>query len=150
MNLSDLGKHTMRTRKRVGRGTGSGRGKTSGRGNNGSGQRKGKKIPYLGFKGGNLPYYRKIPKRGFTSPCPRIYEIVNLKDIARAVPDEKEITPETLKTANLIKNTRTPVKILAATAGKYSCKATVKADAFSSKAKTLIEQAGGKAECLKR
>ena len=62
--------------KRVGRGPGSGRGMTSGRGDKGAGQRSGKTLPYAGFNGGNVPYFRKIPKRGFTSCNRKEYQIV--------------------------------------------------------------------------
>lgn len=135
--------------KRKGRGTGSTLGKTAGRGNKGAGQRAGKKLPYSGFRGGNLPYLRKIPKRGFNSPTKREYQIVNLRDIDESLKGVKEVTPKDLKQANLIKDEKKPVKILANIKSDLSIKATFKADRFSAKAKQIIEAAGGSVECLK-
>lgn len=151
MNLSNLKtKAKKRNPKRLGRGTGSGTGKTSGRGHKGAGQRKGKALPYAGFRGGNLPYYRIIPKRGFTPPVRTTYQIVNLKDIQRRTKTLQEIDPDVLKKVNLIKDEGKLVKILASIDDKFTCKVHVKADKFSSHAKELIEAAGGRAECLKR
>lgn len=136
--------------KRVGRGSGSGSGKTSGRGHKGAGQRKGKYLPYPGFRGGNLPYLRIIPKRGF-NPYRRVeYQEVNLKDIQKKIKDVKEVTPEILENLNLVKNQKKPIKILADIKGDFKYKAIFKVDKFSRKAKELIEKAGGKAECLSR
>ena len=134
--------------KRVGRGPGSGRGMRSGRGDKGAGQRSGKTLPYAGFNGGNVPYFRKIPKRGFTPPSRKEYQIVNLKDIAQRLGTASEVTPQQLKAKNLIKDDKKLVKILADGGDKFSLKATVKANKFSAKAKELIEKAGGTAECL--
>lgn len=151
MELSKL-KNKVKNKKstRLGRGTGSGSGKTSGRGHKGAGQRSGKKLPYAGFRGGNIPYFRKIPKRGFTSPNPVVYQIVNLADIQSKLKNAKEIDPKTLKEANLIKDDNKPVKILAGIKEDLKIKFTFKADKFSSRAQELIEAAGGKIECLKR
>jgi large subunit ribosomal protein L15 len=134
--------------KRVGRGPGSGKGMRSGRGDKGAGQRSGKTLPYAGFNGGNVPYFRKIPKRGFTSRSRKGYQIVNLKDISERLGSVQEVTPQTLKAKNLIKDDKKLVKILADGGDKFSLKATVKANKFSAKAKELIEKAGGTAECL--
>jgi large subunit ribosomal protein L15 len=150
----DLSKIKLRIRnktpKRLGRGTGSGWGKTSGRGHKGAGSRSGKKLPYVGFNGGNIPYIRKLPKRGFTSLCGNDYQIVNLRDIEKKINAAGEITPKILKAAHLIRNEEQPVKILASIDEKFSLKATFKADSFSAKAKQIIEGAGGKIELLKR
>jgi large subunit ribosomal protein L15 len=152
MDLSGIAvKEKNKKSKRVGRGTGSGRGKTSGRGANGAGQRSGKKLPYAGFCGGNIPYFRKIPKRGFTPPRKNVYQIVNLSDIAKKIKKSAtEVTPQVLSQAQLIEDESVMVKILAKGAEKFSLKATFKADKFSQKAKEIIENAGGKIECLKR
>ncbi|MFH1505193.1 MAG: 50S ribosomal protein L15 [Candidatus Omnitrophota bacterium] len=131
--------------KRLGRGSGSGTGKTSGRGHKGAGQRKGKKLPYIGFRGGNLPFYRIIPKRGFTPPRCKEYQIVNLGDIQARIKDSKEVTPEILMQFNLIKDDKKPVKILGRVKDKFTLKMAFKADKFSSSAKKIIEAAGGKA-----
>ena len=136
--------------KRLGRGSGSGTGKTAGRGHKGAGQRKGKRLPYIGFRGGNLPYLRVIPKRGFTSVHPQTFQVVNLGDIQKKMSQIKEIDPVALKNHNLIRDPAKPVKILAKTNEKFNCKALIKADSFSAKAKETIEAAGGKTECLKR
>lgn len=148
MNTSNLRSSVKaKSSKRVGRGTGSGRGKTSGRGHKGAGQRKGR-IHYIGHIGGNVPYFRKIPKRGFRSPNIKKYQIVNLADIAMRLKDKKEITPKELKDVNLIKDIDKRVKILARIEGEFSLKSILKAHKFSKSAKELIEKAGGKAECL--
>lgn len=136
--------------RRVGRGVGSGRGKTCGRGNKGAGSREGKKLPYIGFRGGNMPLARLLPKRGFHSPVAKIFQVVNLKDIAGRVTGVTEITPDVLASHNLIKDPRKPIKILATIKDTFTAQVTLKADRFSAKAKQLVEQAGGKAECLTR
>lgn len=149
MDLADIRVKSTRKAKRLGRGTGSGKGKTSGRGHKGAGQRKGKRLPYEGFRGGILPYIRVIPKRGFTAVRKKVYQIVNLSDIQEKVEGVAEINPEVLSRKHCIKDERKPVKILAS-GEKFTQKVTVKADKFSRKAKQLIEAAGGRAECLNR
>lgn len=134
--------------KRLGRGPGSGSGKTSGRGHKGAGQRSGKKLPYAGFRGGNLPLGRVIPKRGFTPPRKDEYQVVNLIDIQKKAKKETVIDPKVLKKLNLIKDEKKPVKVLAKIEGNFDNKLTFKANKFSSKAKELIEAAGGSVECL--
>jgi len=153
MDLSNIGVTTRNKKpRRLGRGTGTGRGKTSGRGHKGAGQRKGKKLPYIGFRGGNLPYLRVIPKRGFSPPRRKDYQIVNLGDIQNKIKDAGEINPNILKEKNIIKDADRPVKILADidTKGAFTLKALFKADKFSSRAKELIEAAGGGIEQLER
>jgi len=136
--------------KRLGRGTGSGTGKTAGRGHKGAGQRAGKKTPYAGFRGGNLPLARVLPKRGFTPLKRKEYQIVNLSDIERKLKAGEKVNPEVLKKLNLIKDDKKLIKILAKTDGKFTKKLFFKANKFSAKAKELIEAAGGKIECLAR
>ena len=136
--------------KRRGRGTGSGLGKTGGRGMNGSGQRKGKKTPYHGFRGGDLPFFRRIPKRGFTSPVHKEYQIVNLNDIENRFQAGEEVNPQTLKKVNLIKDENKSVKVLAKTSAKFKLKANIKVDRYSKKTQEIIESLGGTIECLKR
>lgn len=142
--------------KRLGRGVGSGHGKTSTRGSNGAGQRKGS-AHYIGFEGGNVPFLRKIPKRGFTSLHPKMFQIVNLGDIIKRLKGAKEITPSELMKVNLIKDVTKPVKILAklesqSAGGQNSLDwpATFKANKFSQSALKIIERAGGKTECFHR
>jgi large subunit ribosomal protein L15 len=134
--------------KRLGRGSGSGWGKTSGRGNKGAGSRSGKVTPYIGLRGGNLPFFRRIPKRGFNAFRPVEYQIVNLGDIQERAGSAKEVNGELLVGLNLIKNADRPIKILAKYGDKLSLKATFIADKFSAKAKELIEKIGGKAEVI--
>lgn len=147
MELFQLKKVKTKKPKRVGRGPGSGHGKTSCRGHKGTGQRKGR-MYYIGFLGGNVPYLRKIPKRGFNPPKRKEYQIVNLKDIVKKLAQEKEITPQKLKEVNLIKDENKPVKILAEVEEKIP-PFFIKAHKFSKKAKELIKEAGGSIECLK-
>lgn len=150
----DLSKIRIKTKrkisKRLGRGSGSGWGKTSSRGNKGAGQRSGGVWPYIGFNGGNIPYARKIPKRGFNPYRKDLYQVVNLENIQEKIKDLKDIDPQALQDAKLIKDATVPVKILGNIKGKLALKATFKADKFSSKAKRIIEESGGKIECLKR
>lgn len=151
MDLSKIKVRTKRkTEKRLGRGTGSGWGKTASRGNKGAGSRSGSVWPYVGFNGGNIPYARKMPKRGFNIYSKEIFQIVNLRDIQETIKDTKEIDPQALKAAKLIKDADMPVKILGSVKDKFAVKATFKADKFSEKAKKMIEEAGGVAQCLKR
>ena len=150
MDLSNIIVKRKKAPKRLGRGTGSTTGKTSGRGHNGSGQRKGKKTPYAGYRGGSLSFARALPKRGFTPPRRTVYQVVNLFDIKKIGKDNIEVTPEFLKKMNLIRDELKPIKILAKIDGEFKVKVVVKADEFSLRAKEMIESAGGQAECLKR
>ncbi|RKY41187.1 MAG: 50S ribosomal protein L15 [Candidatus Omnitrophota bacterium] len=148
MELFQLRKDKKGREKRVGRGAGSGHGKTSSRGHKGTGQRKGR-MYYIGFLGGNVPYLRKIPKRGFNPKRRKEYQIVNLKDIVKKLPEEKEITPHKLKEVNLIKDENKPIKILAKLEDEKIPHFFIKAHKFSRKAEELIKGAGGRIECLK-
>lgn len=130
--------------KRVGCGPGSGHGKTSTRGHKGAGARSGKEFG-PGFEGGQMPLYRRIPKRGFHHPGAIRYQVVNLSRLAVFTAHET-VTPESLKAKKII-GTRSAVKILGA--GELSVPLTVKAHAFSARAKSVIEKAGGSVEVLK-
>jgi len=148
MNLSKLpSHHGTGPSKRLGRGTGSGRGKTSGRGHKGAGQRKGTKH-YIGHLGDNVPLFRKIPKRGFTSVTKNDFQVVNLEDISARLKDRKEITVKDLKEVKLIDSVYKKVKILARVETEFKVPAKITAHKFSKKARELIEKAGGTAECL--
>ncbi len=144
--------HTMsanpgatKTRKRVGRGTGSGLGKTSGRGENGQKSRSGYSHK-PGFEGGQLPLYRRLPKRGFSNAeFKTVYAVINLSDLNR-FEDGVEVTPELLKDMGLVKQQLDGIKVLGN--GKLEKKLTVKAHKFSSVAKEEIEKLGGKAEVI--
>ncbi|EOD01009.1 50S ribosomal protein L15 [Caldisalinibacter kiritimatiensis] len=130
--------------KRVGRGRASGLGKTSGRGQDGQNSRSGGGVR-PGFEGGQMPLYRRLPKRGFTNIFAKKYTVVNVKDLNR-FEDETEVTPELLKEAGIIKKLQDGVKILGD--GELSKKLTVKAHKFSSSAVEKIEANGGKVEVI--
>jgi len=132
-----------KTRKRVGRGSGSGLGKTSGRGHKGQGARSGT-GGRVHNEGGQMPIHRRLPKHGFTNIWKKEYQIVNVADLTRC--DGAEISGETLKQAGLIKKADQPIKILGN--GALDKALTVKAHAFTKSAVAKIEQAGGKAEVI--
>lgn len=134
---------SRKDRKRVGRGTGSGTGKTSGRGHKGAGQRSGYKRK-VGHEGGQMPLFRRLPKRGFANIFRREYQVVNVSDLERL--EAGEVTAQTLKDAGMIKKTDQPVKILGN--GETGKAFTVKVNAFSKSAQKKIEAAGGKAEVV--
>jgi large subunit ribosomal protein L15 len=124
---------------RVGRGPGSGKGKTSGRGHKGHKARQaGETNP--GFEGGQMPIYRRLPKRGFTNPFKVYAQPVNLKDLGRL--SATEVNPDTLYAAGLISRRDVPVKLLGT--GEASRAYLVRGIALSGSAKSKIEQAGGK------
>jgi len=137
---------SVKNRYRKGRGTGSGNGKTAGKGHKGQNARSGGGVR-PGFEGGQLPLYRRIPKRGFKNFVFRKeYAIVNLKTLEKNFNDGDEVTVEKLLEARLIKKRLDGVKVLAA--GELTKKITVKADVFSENAKAKIESVGGKAEVV--
>lgn len=142
MELHDLkpAKNSKKNRKRVGRGTGSGLGKTSGRGHKGQKARSGG-SPRRGHEGGQMPIYRRLPKRGFTNIFKKEFQVINVEDLARC--KDTELNYETLKAAGLIRKLNVPVKVLGS--GKLEKAFTVHAGAFSKSAKEKIEAAGGKA-----
>ncbi len=132
---------SVKERKRVGRGPGSGLGKTAGRGHKGQKSRSGYSRKW-GFEGGQMPLYRRLPKRGFNNAIFAVkYQIVNLERIEGL--EETEITPELLKERGIIKKLSLPVKILSK--GEISKPYTIHAHKFSEKAREKIEAAGGKA-----
>lgn len=132
--------------KRIGRGPGSGHGKTSTRGHKGEKSRSGR-LFYIGFEGGNLPFLRKIPKRGFFHKKRRTYQIVNIQDLNSRFDKEDKVNPEALFSKNLIKKKDGFVKILGK--GAINKKLVVYAHKFSKKAQAKIEKVGGKVEHLK-
>lgn len=129
------------SRRRIGRGDSSGQGKTSGRGQKGQ---KARGKVRVGFEGGQMPLYRRIPKRGFTNINRKEYAVVNLDGLNR-FDDGAEVTPESLKEAGLVKKS-SAVKVLGN--GKLNKKLTVKASKFSATAVAAIEAAGGKTEVI--
>ncbi|WP_077368826.1 50S ribosomal protein L15 [Anaerosalibacter sp. Marseille-P3206] len=130
--------------KRLGRGTGSGQGKTAGRGQKGQKSRSGGGVR-PGFEGGQMPLYRRMPKRGFTNIFAKEYVIINVSELNR-FEDNAVITPEMLLSEGLIKRINDGVKILGD--GEINKKLTVKAHKFSKTAAEKIEAAGGKVEVI--
>ena len=147
MNLSNLhpaagSKHSDAFR--VGRGHGSGNGKTAGREQKGQKSRSGGKIR-VGFEGGQMPLYRRLPKRGFTCINSKKIIAINVSDLDRFEAGSV-VSVETLKEAGLVKNTFDGVKILGN--GEINKALTVQVNAFSKSAAAKIEAAGGKAEVI--
>ncbi|MCR4716558.1 MAG: 50S ribosomal protein L15 [Lachnospiraceae bacterium] len=128
---------------RRGRGHGSGNGKTAGKGHKGQIARSGHTRP--GFEGGQMPLYRRIPKRGFTNRNTKEIIPVNVSKL-EVFDNGAEVTIETLKEAGIIKNEKDGIKILGN--GELTKKLNVKANAFSASAKEKIEALGGKAEVI--
>jgi len=136
---------SRKKRKIVGRGPGSGHGKTSTRGHKGQMSRSGAgRSP--GFEGGQMPFIRKLPKRGFRRRPRAGYSIVNLDMLSR-LKQEASITPELLKEKGLIKGTINYLKILGK--GEIKVPVHIKAHAFSKSAEEKIKSVGGKCEIIK-
>jgi large subunit ribosomal protein L15 len=133
-----------KNRKRKGRGTATGQGKTGGRGMNGQNSRSGGGTR-LGFEGGQMPLYRRIPKRGFTNIWREEWAILNV-DALNLFDDGAEVTPDMMLAEGLIKDRLAGVKVLGS--GLLEKKLTVKANKFSKSAIEKIESAGGKAEVI--
>ena len=135
----------VKVNKRVGRGTSSGTGKTSGKGHKGQNARSGGGVR-PGFEGGQLPLFRRLPKRGFKNAMFKtVYATINLSDLNK-FEENTTITPELLKEMGILKNQLNGVKILGN--GTLEKKLTVQANQFSKKAKEAIEKLGGKAEVI--
>ncbi|MDL2302622.1 50S ribosomal protein L15 [Lachnospiraceae bacterium OttesenSCG-928-D06] len=144
MDLSNLkpaegSKHSNEFRK--GRGHGSGNGKTAGKGHKGQKARSG--APRLGFEGGQMPLYRRIPKRGFTNRNSKDIVAINLSALER-FENDAVVDVNALIDAGIIKKRRDGVKILGN--GEFTKKLNVKVDAYSASAKEKIEALGGTAE----
>ena len=146
MELSNLkpaegSKHSDNFRR--GRGHGSGNGKTAGKGHKGQKARSG--APRIGFEGGQMPLYRRIPKRGFKNRNTKDIVAINMSKL-EVFEDGATVTIDAMKEIGIIKNPRDGVKILGY--GELTKKLTVQANAFSSTAKEKIESLGGKAEVI--
>jgi len=141
MDLSTLkpNKGARKARKRVGRGPGSGHGKTSGRGENGQKSRSGYSRR-LGFEGGQMPLYRRVPKRGFTNIFKVEFAVLNVADLERVFDAGTVVDSAALRSAGLVKGKK-KIKVLGN--GDITKKLTVHADKFSATAKSKIEAAGG-------
>jgi large subunit ribosomal protein L15 len=139
-NLSPA-RGSTQARKRVGRGPGSGLGKTSGKGHKGHKARTGGGTN-PGFEGGQMPMFRRLPKRGFTNPFRVENQAVNLSQLKQV--SATEVSPETLYSAGLIGKPDAPVKLLGT--GDADRAYTVRGVSLSASARAKIEAAGGKIE----
>ena len=146
MNLTDLRPNSGANKKKFikGRGHGSGNGKFAGRGRDGQNSRTGGGVR-PGFEGGQMPLYRRLPKRGFTSPNSKEIIAINV-DALNVFRAGSVITVEKLQEKGLVNNPRDGVKILGN--GELTKKLTVQVNAFSKSAVEKIEAAGGKAEVV--
>lgn len=129
-------------RNRVGRGTSSGNGKTAGRGQKGQ---KARSKVRVGFEGGQMPLFRRMPKRGFKNVNRKDYAIVNLETLNK-FEDGTEVTLALLVETRVVKDEKDGIKVLGN--GELTKKLTVKASKFSASAKAAIEAAGGTAEVM--
>ena len=146
MNLSEIKPAAGSTHSanfRVGRGHGSGNGKTAGKGHKGQKARSG--APRPGFEGGQMPLYRRLPKRGFTNRNTKDIVSINITELNR-FEDGAVVTIETLVENSVIKNPKDGVKILGN--GELTKKLTVKANAFSASAAEKIQALGGTTEVI--
>ena len=147
MKLHELEKNIGAThaKKRVGRGSGSGLGKTSGRGQKGQKARSGGSINPV-FEGGQLPLYRRLPKRGFTNDKFRTrYAVINLDELNR-FEEGTVVTPALLKETGIIKKQLAGIKVLGT--GKLEKKLIIQANKFSASALEKIQESGSKAEVI--
>lgn len=147
MKLHDLRpEEKLKKKRRVGRGNASGKGVTAGRGQDGQNSRSGGGVR-VGFEGGQMPLFRRIPKRGFTNNFKKQYEVLNVSDLNR-FEDGTEVTPELLFELNILKKSKAKdgVKILGD--GELTKKLTVKAHKFTKQAEEKILAQGGKAEVI--
>ena len=147
MKLHELEKNIGAThrRKRVGRGPGSGLGKTSGTGHKGQKSRSGMSIPAT-FEGGQLPLYRRLPKRGFSNAkFKTVYAVINVSDL-NMFEDGTVVNPALLKEVGLVKNALDGIKVLGN--GSLEKKLTIQANKFSKSAIEKIEASGSKIEVI--
>ena len=147
MKLHELEKNigAKHSKKRVGHGPGSGLGKTSGRGQKGQKARSGGSINPV-FEGGQLPLYRRLPKRGFSNyPFKKEYAVINLSDL-NVFEDGTVVTPALLKERGIVKKQLSGIKVLGE--GQLEKKLTVQAHKFSKSAIDKINESGSKAEVI--
>lgn len=135
---------SRKLRQRVGRGDGSGQGGTAGRGHKGQKSRTGAAIR-LHFEGGQTPTFRRLPKVGFSRPCPKvIFNVVNVGDIDKAFEAGEAVDETALRLKGILGKAEAPLKILAN--GEITKALKVKANCFSAAAREKIEKAGGSCE----
>jgi large subunit ribosomal protein L15 len=141
------GVQKRKLKRRVGRGIGSGQGKTAGRGSKGQFASAGARLPGMSFVGGQTPFFRRVPKRGFTNGSYRKdFNVVNLGDIDALFAAGEEVNPETLKAKGLAKKPADGVRILGD--GELTKGLNFKAHYFTKSALAKIEAKGGKAEVI--
>ena len=147
MNLNELSDNpgARKARTRVGRGIGTGKGKTSGRGMNGQKSRSG--VAIKGFEGGQMPLYRRLPKRGFTNMFRKHFEIVNLDSLQAAVDDgklaaKKPVDRAALVAIGLVRDNKNGLRLLAR--GDIKAALTIHVEGASKSAVAAVEKAGGK------
>ncbi|MBL4692919.1 MAG: 50S ribosomal protein L15 [Magnetovibrio sp.] len=147
MNLNEIRDNagSTKNRKRVGRGIGSGTGKTAGRGVKGQKSRSG--VSLLGFEGGQMPLYRRLPKRGFNNIFAKSFAIFNVCDLQKAVDNKKldakkVINEAVLREAGMLKGRYDGIRILAR--GEVKAKLNIEASGASKAAQEAVEKAGGK------
>lgn len=146
MNLHEMkyNEGARKQTKRLGRGLGSGQGKTAGKGHKGQNSRSGGGVA-IGFEGGQTPFYKRMPKRGFTNFTRKEYAIVNLATLEK-FDNDAVVTPELLKEVGIVKKEFDGVKVLGN--GTLTKKLTVKCNKISASAKAAVEKAGGKVEVI--
>lgn len=149
MKLHDLRPNEgggVKATKRLGRGIGSGTGKTSGKGHKGQNARSGGGVR-PGFEGGQMPLFRRIPKRGFTNIFAKEYAVVNIETL-NGFENDTVVTPELLISEGIVKKGKAKDGIKILGDGELTVKLTVKAQKFSKTAAEKIEAAGGKVEVI--
>lgn len=136
--------------KRVGRGSSSGLGTTAGRGNKGQQSRSGKRLPYVGFEGGQMPLYRRIAIRGFSNyPFKKEYDCINIDILENKFADGETVNKATLADKGLVsRKSRKLIKILGN--GDITKKLTFEVDKVSESAKEKIEKAGGTVHIIEK
>ena len=146
MELQDLvcTEGSKKNSKRVGRGHGSGWGKTAGKGHKGQNARSGGGVR-PGFEGGQMPLYRRLPKRGFNNIFAKEYVTINVSELEK-FDNGTEVTAELLKESGVVSRIADGIKILGR--GELTKKLNVKVAKYSAQAKEKIEKAGGKAEVI--
>ncbi len=143
INLSDFGRHNNKKIKRLGRGAGSGHGQTSGKGNKGQNARAGGGVR-PGFEGGQMPYGRRVPKRGFNNPLHEQIAIVNFTAIENIL--DEDITLDILKEKGILKKGENKFKMLGS--GEINRKINLVCNKISKNAKEKIEKNGGTVRIL--
>jgi large subunit ribosomal protein L15 len=145
INEANRGIQKHKARKRLGRGIGSGQGKTAGRGHKGAGSRAGNSGSAV-FEGGQMPLVRRIPKRGFTNQWAESVAIINVGDLEELFEAGADVTPESLKSRQIVRGQYDLLKVLGH--GELSKSLKISAHRFSKQALEKIQKAGGEVKLL--